>query len=305
MIKDWPENHKAGFVNIIGRPNVGKSTFVSNFTDLKLNIITSKPQTTRHRILAILNEPEYQIILSDSPGIIDTPHYAMHEKMNAYAWSSVHDADILLYFVDVWQEVKLPQMHVEQLQSVDGAIFFVLNKIDQKSEEEVSEIFNQWQDKYKFDRAFKISSLKGNGTQEIFRALVETIPVHPPYYPKDQLTDKNQRFIISEIIREKILNLYKKEIPYAAEVDVHWYKQDTSHDPPILNIGADIYVERNSQKGIMVGKGGEMINRLGRAARKDIEELVGQQVFLELRVKVRKDWRKSESDLRSFGYDDL
>lgn len=303
MIENWTENHKAGFVNIIGPPNVGKSTFVNNFTEVKLNIITSKPQTTRHRILAILNEDEYQMILSDSPGLIENPHYAMHDKMNEFAWAGIEDADILLYFVDVWQEPELPQIHADKLKNVDGKVYFILNKIDQKIPEEVEEIFTNWIELYPFDRQFAISAMNATGTEEVFKAIIEDLPVHPPYYPKDQLTDKSERFIVSEIIREKILDLYRKEIPYAAEVDVHWYRQDTSHDPPILNIGADIYVERDTQKGIMVGKGGSMINKLGRLARQEIEEMVGQQVYLEIRVKVRKDWRQNEADLRRFGYE--
>lgn len=303
MMNEFPENHKAGFVNIIGQPNVGKSTFVNNFTEVKLNIITSKPQTTRHRILAILNDEEHQIILSDSPGIIDTPHYAMHEKMNEFAWSGIEDADILLYYADVWQEPQLTQMHIDQLQKVEGHVYFILNKIDQKPPEEVEELYQTWKKLYKFDRSFKISALHKEGIEDVYEAILKDMPIHPPYYPKDQLTDKTERFIVSEIIREKILELYKKEIPYAAEVNVHWYKQDESHDPPILNIGADIYVERDTQKGIVVGKGGKMINQLGRLARKEIEEMVGQQIYLELRVKVRKNWRHNDDDLRHFGYD--
>lgn len=303
MIEEYQEDHKAGFVNVLGPPNVGKSTFINNFTDFKLNIVTSKPQTTRHRVLAIINEDGYQVILSDSPGIIAEPGYAMQERMNDYAWSSIEDADILLFFIDVWQEVKLPQMYGEQLDKVTGPVYLVLNKIDQKTEEEGEEIFKQWQEIYQYDRAFKISALHGVGTAEVFEAILDDLPMHPPYYPKDQLTDRSHRFIVSEMIREKILELYRKEIPYSVEVNVHWYKQDESHDPPILEIGADIYVERNTQKGIMIGKGGSMINKLGREVRKVIEEFVGQQVYLELRVKVRKDWRSSEGDLDRFGYE--
>ncbi len=303
MNESFPPSHKAGFVNIIGNPNVGKSTFVNNFTELKLNIITSKPQTTRHRILAILNKEDYQLVLSDSPGLIDETINPMQEKMNNAAWSSMEDADILIFYVDVWQDIQLPQMYIKQFKKLDVPIFLVLNKIDQKTASEAEEIFQAWKALYAFDKAFKVSALHKTGVDSVFEAIIDALPIHPPYYPKDQLTDKSERFVVSEIIREKILLLYRKEIPYAAEVVVNWYKQDESHDPPILNIAADIYVERNTQKGIMIGKGGKMINKLGRAARKDIEKFVGQQVYLELRVKVRKDWRKNERDLRGFGYE--
>ena len=306
--------HRSGFVNIVGNPNVGKSTLMNALVGERLSIITSKAQTTRHRIMGIVNGEDFQIVYSDTPGVLK-PNYKLQEQMLEFSQGALVDADVLLYVTDVQdtpdknaeflQKVK----HLSAQRSVSGsglsaqrsnssAVFLVINKIDLTTPETLDNLVSYWQKELPEAAIYPISAKEKFGIDQLFSAIKDALPECPPFFPKDQLTDKSSRFFVNEIIREKILLCYDKEIPYSTEVEV-----DTFKDEKTLRIGATIYVERESQKGIIIGHKGAALKKVGTLARKDIEAFFDKPVFLELFVKVDKDWRSSTSRLRHYGYD--
>jgi len=279
-----PENaeHKSGFINIIGRPNVGKSTLMNALVGERMSIITNKPQTTRHRIIGIINEPEYQLVFSDTPGMIDEPAYKMQEQMNRFAHSTFEDADVMLFVTEVGEQFA-----------------------DTVQDKDVLLQLKSWNDRIKFTESIPISALHQANTENLLQLIIDYLPEGPPYYPKDQFTDRSERFFVSEIVREKILLLYHQEIPYSVEVMVESFKEtETKSGEPLVRIRAEIYVARQSQKGILIGKNGEAIKKLGTEARKGIEAFLEKKVFLELYVKVKDNWRDDEQTLKHFGYKD-
>ena len=294
--------HKSGFVNIVGRPNVGKSTLMNALVGMKMSIITSKPQTTRHRIMGIINEEDCQIVFSDTPGFINEPHYKMQEKMNNFVSTVFEDADVMLFVTDMFEKYEEDHPIYERLKKVEIPLFLIVNKIDLRPKEEALLIIKQWTDQIKFKEVFPISALNSLGTEEILKAIKENIKEGPAFYPKDQLTDKSERFFVSEIIREKILQQYKQEIPYSCEVAIDSFKEADSKGGPIIKIGATIFAARKSQKPILIGRDGAAIKKLGTAARMDIEAFLDQRVFLDLSVKVKDGWRDDEQMLKHFGY---
>lgn len=295
-------NHKAGFVNIIGNPNVGKSTLMNALIGDKLSIITSKPQTTRHRILGIISEDDYQIVFSDTPGIIEDPSYNMHASMNRFAFSSFEDADLLMLVIDKYEEYDGSETVIQSLKKVSTPKYLIINKSDLASEEEIEEIKKYWEGIASFDQVHVISALNKVNTDILLEAIVETLPENPPYYPKDQMSDRSERFFVSEIIREKILVQYKQEIPYSCQVVVDQFIDEEKKGEPFSSIYASIYVDRKSQKPILIGRGGSQIKKLGIAAREDIEKFLDRKIFLELKVKIKDGWRNDERTLKHFGY---
>ncbi len=288
--------HKAGFVNIIGKPNVGKSTLMNVLVGEKLSAITSKAQTTRHRIKGIVSSEDYQIVFSDTPGIID-PHYQLHHSMMNEVNEALIDADILLYLVEPGE--KQPDERIKKDNSnKNQQLIIVINKIDKITQQEAQSVINYWSEMFREAQIIPVSALHNFNTEKLIDTIVEKLPEHPAYYDKNDLTDRNYRFFISEIIREKVLLLYRKEVPYSVEVVVDQFKEEEK----ITNISAMIYVARETQKMIIIGKGGKAIKQLGTDARKDIENFLDKKVFLELRVKVDKDWRNSELALKRYGY---
>jgi len=259
--------HKAGFVNIIGNPNVGKSTLLNALVREKMSIISPKPQTTRHRILGLLNEDDYQIVFSDTPGIIDRPIYGMQGAMNKFAWSSFDDADILIFMTDIYEKYTGDEIVINALAESPTSKFLIINKIDQDKDNRADEVAKFWDTKIKFDETFFISAKENTNVESLLTEIIQLLPINPPYYPKDEMSDKSERFFASEIIREKILLQYKQEVPYSCEVVVHRFKEEEKNDLPLLKIYADIYVDRKSQKPIIIGKGGEAIKKLGKSAR--------------------------------------
>ena len=290
--------HKAGYVNIIGRPNVGKSTLMNQLVGEKISIITSKAQTTRHRILGIVNGDDFQMVFSDTPGIIKDPAYKMHEIMNQFVNVALIDADLILFVVDITDK-KIEENTVEKLKKTDIPGFVLINKIDLSNQKGVEEAITYWEKELPNATVFPISAQHNANIQHVFEQILTKLPECPPYFPKDELTDKSMRFFITEIIREKILLNYQQEIPYSAQVDVDSYEERDKH----IVIRATIYVARESQKAIIIGKGGSAIKKLGMQARTDIEEFTGKKIFLELFVKVDKDWRDNEQELKRFGYE--
>jgi len=289
--------HKAGYVNILGRPNVGKSTLMNAMVGEKLSIITPKAQTTRHRIIGIDNGDNYQIVFSDTPGIIK-PKYKLHQKMMDFVKEALSDADVLLYLTDVEEkEEDLPPIFGE-IQQLTTPLLVGINKVDLSNQTAVTQLVDSWKNRLPSAEVFPLSALYNFNVDALKKRILELLPEHPPYYPKENLSDRNLRFFVSEIIREKILLHYQKEVPYAVEVVVESYKESENID----RISATIYVERETQKGIIIGKGGEALKKIGIEARKDIEALVGKQVYLELYVKVKKDWRNNEKILNQWGY---
>ncbi len=289
--------HKAGFVNILGSPNVGKSTLMNALVGENLSIITAKVQTTRHRIMGILNGEDFQIVFSDTPGIIDKPGYKLHKAMMSYVESALEDADIFLYVTEVNGDT-LHEDILSRMQKSDSKIIVLLNKIDLSNQQVLEERVEFWKEQLPKAEILPISALHNFNVDTLLRRLVELLPESPPFYPKDELTDKTMRFFVSEIIREKILLNYKKEIPYSTEVVVEEYKESDER----IDIRATIYVVRETQKMIIIGKGGQAIKRLGMDARKDIESFVDKHIYLDLSVKVAKDWRENEKQLKRFGY---
>ena len=289
--------HKAGFVNIIGNPNVGKSTLMNAFIGEKLSIITSKAQTTRHRILGIVNGEDFQVILSDTPGIIK-PAYELQASMMDFVKSAFDDADILVYMVEIGEKELKDEAFFNKITNSKIPVLLLLNKIDKSNQEQLEEQSELWQSKVPNAEFFPISATEGFNVQNVFNRIIELLPESPAFYPKDQLTDKPERFFVNEAIREKILMHYKKEIPYAVEVDTEEFFEEEQ----IIRMRSVIMVERETQKGIIIGHKGAALKRVGVEARKDLEKFFGKQVHLELYVKVNKNWRSNQKQLRRFGY---
>ncbi len=294
--------HKSGFVNILGKPNVGKSTLLNAMIGEKLSIITHKPQTTRHRIIAILNEDNYQIVFSDTPGYIDQPAYKMQHAMNGFALSTFEDADILLLMTDASDDPGIDESLLNRIMNLEVPKYLLINKIDLVTQETVQQRIAWWESRIKFNETIAISAINGLGISYLIEKIVLDLPEGPPYYPKDQFTDRTERFFVSEIIREKILELYHEEIPYSCEVNVMEFKEGTARNGPIVRISAEIIVARNTQKSILIGKGGAAIKQLGIAAREGIQSFLDSPVFLELFVKVKENWRDDDRSLKSYGY---
>jgi GTP-binding protein Era len=289
--------HKSGFVNIIGNPNVGKSTLMNALVGEKLSIITSKAQTTRHRILGIVNHDDYQIVFSDTPGIIK-PAYELQSSMMDFVKSAIEDADILIYMVEVGEKELKNEGFFQKIINSEIPVILLLNKIDTSSQEAVEEKVEFWKEKVPNALVFVISALEKFNVDSLFDKIIELLPEAQPYYPKDQLTDKPERFFVNEKIREKILIHYKKEIPYAVEVETEEFKEEDT----IVRIRSVIMVERETQKGIIIGHKGTAIKRVGAEARKDLEKFFEKKVFIELYVKVNKNWRSDKNQLKRFGY---
>ena len=289
--------HKAGFVNIIGNPNVGKSTLMNAFMGEKLSIITSKAQTTRHRILGIVNGDDFQVILSDTPGIIK-PAYELQSSMMDFVKSAFDDADILIYMVEIGEKELKDKAFFEKIKSSKAPVLMLLNKIDKSNQEQLEAQAALWQQNVPNAEFFPISALEGFNVKNVLDRIIELLPESPAYYPKDQLTDKPERFFVNECIREKILIHYKKEIPYAVEV----LTEEFFEEEGIIRMRSVIMVERETQKGIVIGHKGSALKRVGIEARKDLEKFFGKQVHLELYVKVNKNWRSNQNQLKRFGY---
>lgn len=295
--------HRSGFVNIIGRPNVGKSTLINALVGERMSIITNKPQTTRHRIIGILNDDDYQIVFSDTPGLIEAPSYKMQSVMNRFAHSTFEDADVMLFVLDANEVYANDDPLFEKLNTLAVPLFLVINKTDTIAENQVAILTKQWQKRLDFQEVVPIAALHGANVDRLLELIVEYLPEGPPYYDKDQFTDRSERFFVSEIIREKILLFYHQEIPYSVEVIVDDFKDtQTKTGEDLARIHATIFVERKTQKSILIGKNGSSIKQLGTAARKDIETFLARKVFLELHVKVRDNWRNDDRQLKYFGY---
>ena len=291
-------SHKAGFVSLVGKPNVGKSTLMNALVGEKLSIVTPKAQTTRHRILGIVNEPDSQIVFSDTPGVIK-PVYGMQESMMSFVNGSLVDADIILFVTDINEKYDENDV-LEKLAKTTSPIAVVINKIDKSNEELVKEKILYLEEKLKPQAIFAVSALHDHNVPAVMQFIMDNLPEHPAYYDKDTLTDRNERFFVSEIIREKVFKLYDKEIPYSTEVIITAFKDEAK----IIRISSEIIVERDSQKNIIIGKAGEMLKKVGTYARKDMEEFLQKKVFLEMFVKVIPDWRNRKNYLKSFGYED-
>ena len=289
--------HKAGFVNIVGNPNVGKSTLMNQLVGERISIATFKAQTTRHRIMGIVNTPEMQIVFSDTPGVLK-PNYKLQESMLAFSESALTDADVLLYVTDVVENPEKNMDFLNKVAKMEVPVLLLINKIDQSNQAELGNIVEHWHRLLPNAEILPISAKNKFGTDMLLKRIGELLPDSPPYFDKDQLTDKPARFFVSEIIREKILLYYDKEIPYAVEVRVEQFKEQESR----INISAVIYVERDSQKGIIIGHQGVALKKTSMESRKALERFFGKHVFLEIFVKVDKDWRSSQRELDSFGY---
>ena len=289
--------HKAGFVNIIGNPNVGKSTLMNAFVGERLSIITSKAQTTRHRILGIVNGDDFQVILSDTPGIIK-PAYEMQKSMMDFVKSAFEDADVLLYMVEIGEKELKDEDFFNKIIHAKIPVLLLLNKIDKSNQEQLEEQIALWKEKVPNAEIYPISALENFNVKEVFARILELLPVSPAYYPKDALTDKPERFFVNETIREKILLNYDKEIPYAVEIETEEFLEDEK----IIRIRSVIMVERDTQKGIIIGHKGGALKKVGMQSREDLEKFFGKQIHIELYVKVNKDWRSNAFQLRRFGY---
>jgi len=289
--------HKSGFVNIIGNPNVGKSTLMNSLVGEKLSIITSKAQTTRHRILGIVNGENFQLVLSDTPGIIK-PNYELQASMMDFVKTAIDDADIIIYMIEVGESSLKDKDLYNKIKSSKIPVLLVINKIDLTNQGDLEEQVDKWKDKLPNAEVFPISALQKFQTENLLQRLIELLPESPAYFPKDQLTDKPERFFVNEIIREKILLNYKKEIPYSVEVITEEFKEDET----IIRIRSIIMVERDSQKGIIIGHKGNALKKTGIQARKDLENFFGKQIHIELYVKVNKNWRNNQGQLKRFGY---
>src|SRR5574344_2178149 len=291
--------HKSGFVNIIGNPNVGKSTIMNVLVGEKMSIITSKMQTTRHRIKGIVSGDDFQIVYSDTPGILK-PNYKLQENMMRFVDTALIDADVILYVTDIIEKFDKNSEYLEKIKKTDIPVILLLNKIDLSDQQTVLNLAQMWQQELPNAKILPISATEKFNVAPIFDMILDLLPEGPAFFPKDELTDRNERFFVQEIIREKILLLYQKEIPYSVEIEVETFKND---DKKLLSIQAVIYVNRETQKGIIIGHQGKAIKKVGTEARKDIEEFFGKKVFLELYVKVSPDWRETDTKLRNFGYE--
>ena len=290
--------HKAGFVSIVGNPNVGKSTLMNLFVGERISIATFKAQTTRHRIMGIVSTDDYQIVFSDTPGVLK-PNYKLQEDMLAFSVSSLEDADILLYVTDTVEKQSKNEDFISKVKKLNIPILVLINKIDLSNEKEVTQLVEYWHEQIPQAEIVPLSAKARFNVDNVQKRIVELLPESPDYFDKDQLTDKPSRFIVSEIIREKILLYYDKEIPYSVEVLVTEFKEDKK----LIRIAATIFVERESQKGIIIGHGGVALKRVGEEARRDIQKFFDKKVFLQLYVKVNPNWRNSSKSLESFGYE--
>ena len=290
--------HKSGFVNIVGNPNVGKSTLMNTLVGERISIITSKAQTTRHRIMGIVNGEDFQIVYSDTPGVLK-PNYKLQESMLGFSTSALKDADILLYVTDTVEKGMKNSDFVEKVKKQQAPVLLIINKIDLTDQQKLEALVAQWKEILPDAEIIPISAANKFNVDYVLKRIKDLLPECPPYFEKDALTDKPARFFVTEIIREKILTNYDREIPYAVEVVVESFKESDD----LIRINAVINVERDTQKGIIIGKGGNMLKKVGTEARKDIEAFFGKKVFLEMFVKVEKDWRNKELKLKSFGYD--
>ena len=294
-------NHRSGFVNIVGNPNVGKSTLMNALVGERLSIITSKAQTTRHRIMGIVNGEDFQMVYSDTPGVL-SPNYQLQRQMLEFSRSALVDADVLLYVTEVQDNPERNADFLDKVKKMAAAgtrVFLIINKIDLTTQDTLERLVEFWHSQLPEAEIFPISAQEKFGVAQLFDAIKEALPVGPPFFPKDQLTDKSERFFVNEIIREKILLNYDKEIPYSVEVEVESFHEEED----IIRISAVIFCERDSQKGIIIGKAGSALKRVGSQARKDIEEFFQKQVFLQLFVKVDRDWRSNTGRLKHYGYD--
>lgn len=289
--------HKSGFVNIVGNPNVGKSTLMNALVGEKISIITSKAQTTRHRILGIVNGEDFQIVYSDTPGVLK-PNYKLQESMLNFSNSALTDADIILYVTDVVENAEKNADFLEKVKKQKAPVILVINKIDLTDQPKLIELVDKWKDLLPEAEIIPISAKNNFNLDYLLKRIKDILPDSPPFFDKDALTDKPARFFVTEIIREKILTNYDKEIPYSVEVAIEQFKEDNK----LIRINAVIFVERDSQKGIIIGQGGKMLKKIGTEARKDIEAFFEKKVFLELFVKVEKDWRNKDKKLKEFGY---
>jgi GTP-binding protein Era len=293
--------HKSGFVNIVGNPNVGKSTLMNALVGERLSIITSKAQTTRHRIMGIVNGEDFQMVYSDTPGVL-SPNYQLQRQMLEFSRSALVDADVLLYVTEVQDNPERNADFLDKVKRMAASgtrVFLIINKIDLTTQDTLERLVEFWHTQLPEAEIFPISAQEKFGVAQLFDAIKDALPEGPAFFPKDQLTDKSERFFVNEIIREKILQNYDKEIPYSVEVEVESFHEEED----IVRISAVIYCERDSQKGILIGKAGAALKRVGSQARKDIEDFLQKQVFLQLFVKVDRDWRSSTSRLKHYGYD--
>ena len=293
--------HRSGFVNIVGNPNVGKSTLMNALVGERLSIITSKAQTTRHRIMGIVNGEDFQMVYSDTPGVL-SPNYQLQRQMLEFSRSALVDADVLLYVTEPQDTIDRNPDFIEKVKKMSSAgtsVFLIINKIDLTTQETLESLVAFWHSQLPEAEIFPISAQERFGISQLFDAIKNALPECPPFFPKDQLTDKPARFFVNEIIREKILQNYDKEIPYSVEVEVESFKEEDK----LIRIDAVIFCERDSQKGIIIGKAGSALKRVGSQARKDIEDFFQKQVFLQLFVKVDKDWRSNTNRLKHYGYD--
>ncbi len=290
-------NHKAGFVCIAGKPNVGKSTLMNALTGMKLSIVTPKAQTTRHRIRGIINGEDFQVVFSDTPGIIK-PHYLLHERMMDNVRAAFADADVVLLVTDLDEDYDNEEL-TKVFRELKTPVIVTINKADLSGEDEIKKLVSGWKKKLNPKAVIPVSAKENFNVEELKRMLVELLPEAPPFFPKEEVTDLPVRFFVAEIIREKIFRNYQQEIPYATEVKVINYKEEEG----LIRISAEIYVERKSQKGIIIGSKGEALKKTATQARKDIEEFLGKKVFLEVFVRVEEDWRNHEKKLRRFGYE--
>lgn len=290
--------HKSGFVNIIGNPNVGKSTIMNALVGEKISIITQKMQTTRHRIKGIVSGEDFQIVYSDTPGILK-PNYKLQETMMKFVDSALIDADVILFVTDVIEKPGKNPEYIEKVRKSNMPVIVLINKIDLSNQNDVLKLYDYWSGIFPGATVFPISAQERFNIEPIFDRIIELLPEAPPYFGKDEFTDRNERFFLQEIIREKILLNYQKEIPYSVEVVVEEFKETDK----IINVSCVIYVERESQKGIIIGHKGQMIKQVGTEARKDAEEFFGKKIFMELFVKVSNDWREKDRQLKNFGYD--
>jgi len=290
-------NHKAGFVNIVGSPNVGKSTLMNTLVGNKLSIITSKAQTTRQRTMGMVNSDEFQIVFSDTPGIIQ-PKYKLQESMVRYITAALGDADILLYMTDIKDHPDRNEDFIKKIADIHIPVLLVINKIDLSDEKTVLELSKTWETVLPSAELYLISALKKFNTEVLLKRIVTLLPEHPPYYPKDQITDRSERFLASEMIREKILLFYRQEIPYSVQIEIENFKEENK----LIRISALIFVTRESQKAILIGKGGTSLKKAATSARLDMEKFFEKKIFLELFIKVKKDWRNNERLLKEWGY---
>ncbi len=289
--------HKSGFVNIVGNPNVGKSTLMNRLVGERVSIITSKAQTTRHRILGIVNTDDYQIVYSDTPGVL-RPNYKLQEQMLGFSESALNDADVLLYMTDVVEKTDKNEKFLSKVQRVDVPVLLLINKVDQTNQKDLEALVMQWKTLLPKAEIYPLSATNNFNIDTIKSRILELLPESPPYFEKDALTDRPARFFVTEIVREKVLLYYQKEVPYSVEVVVEEFKEEEN----IINMRVLIIVERDSQKGIIIGNKGAAIKKLGTMARKDIERFFDKKVFMEMYVKVEKDWRSRDNILRNYGY---